>query len=69
MYAIRSYYAYDYSIYGIFHGKVKYISPDALLEQTKEGEKYYFRVLIGMDQTELVAKNGKTIALTSYNFV
>lgn len=56
--------AYDYSIYGMFHGKVKYISPDALMERTNEGEKYYFRVLISMGQTELIAKNGKKILLT-----
>jgi multidrug efflux pump subunit AcrA (membrane-fusion protein) len=56
--------AYDYSIYGIFRGKVKYISPDTLEEQTKEGEKYYFRVLITMGETELIAKNGKKILLT-----
>ena len=56
--------AYDYSIYGIFHGKVKYISPDALMEKTPEGEQYYFRVLITMGETELTAKNGKKIMLT-----
>ena len=53
--------AYDYSIYGIFHGKVKYISPDTLSEKTSEGEKYYFRVLITLDETNIVAKNGKKI--------
>jgi len=56
--------AYDYSIYGIFHGKVKYISPDALMENTSKGEQYYFRVLITMGETELTAKNGKKIMLT-----
>ncbi len=56
--------AYDYSIYGIFDGKVKYISPDTLMEKTSEGEKYYFRVLITLGQTEVIAKNGKKINLT-----
>lgn len=56
--------AYDYSIYGIFHGTVKYISPDTLMEKTSEGEKYYFRVLITLGQTEVIAKNGKKINLT-----
>jgi len=56
--------AYDYSIYGIFHGKVKYISPDTLVEKTSEGEKYYFRVLITLGETEVIAKNGKKINLT-----
>lgn len=55
--------AYDYSIYGMFHGKVKYISPDALMERTQKGEEYYFRVLISMGETELTAKNGKKIIL------
>ncbi len=56
--------AYDYSIYGMFHGKVKYISPDTLMERSSEGEKYYFRVLISMGETELTAKNGQKIELT-----
>ncbi|MCD6653386.1 MAG: HlyD family efflux transporter periplasmic adaptor subunit [Sulfurovum sp.] len=56
--------AYDYSIYGIFHGTVKYISPDALVEQNQKDEKYYFRVLIAMKQTELLPKNDRAIELT-----
>lgn len=56
--------AYDYSIYGIFHGKVVYISPDALMEKTAQGEKQYFRVRIALDSTELIAKNGKKIEVT-----
>lgn len=56
--------AYDYTIYGIFHGKVKYISPDTLVERTSDGEKYYFRVLITLGETEIIAKNGKKINLT-----
>ncbi len=56
--------AYDYSIYGVFHGKVEYISPDTILEKTQEGDKYYFRVLIVLDKTELVSKDHKKIELT-----
>lgn len=55
--------AYDYSIYGIFHGVVKYISPDTLVEKTSEGEKHYFRVQIALDQTELISKAGKKIEI------
>lgn len=55
--------AYDYSIYGIFHGKVRYISPDTLTEKTPEGEKHYFRVQIALDQTDLVSKSGKKIEI------
>lgn len=56
--------AYDYSIYGIFHGKVKYISPDALVEKTSQGDKFYFKVWISLDTKTLVAKNGKIINIT-----
>ena len=55
--------AYDYSIYGVFHGIVKYISPDTLTEKTAEGEKHYFRVLITLNQTELISKSGKKIEI------
>jgi multidrug efflux pump subunit AcrA (membrane-fusion protein) len=56
--------AYDYSIYGIFHGNVTYISPDALVEQTPKGEEYYFRVLISLDQTQINSKNQKKIEIS-----
>lgn len=56
--------AYDYSIYGIFHGKVQYISPDTIVEKTAQGDKYYFRVLLTLDQTALVAKNGQQIDIS-----
>lgn len=56
--------AYDYSIYGIFDGTVDYISPDTLIEKTPQGDKYYFRVKIVLDETKLIAKNGKEIEVT-----
>ncbi|MDY0195934.1 MAG: HlyD family efflux transporter periplasmic adaptor subunit [Sulfurovaceae bacterium] len=56
--------AYDYSIYGIFDGTVEYISPDTLVEKTPQGDKYYFRVKIVLDETKLIAKNGKAIEVT-----
>lgn len=56
--------AYDYSIYGIFHGEVSYISPDALVEKTAQGEKFYFRVQIKLNTTNLIAKNGKAIEVS-----
>lgn len=55
--------AYDYSIYGIFSGKVKYISPDTLVEKTSEGDKHFFRVLITLNHSELRSKSGKTITM------
>ena len=56
--------AYDYSIYGIFHGNVSYISPDSLSERTQKGEEFYFRVQIELDTKELIAKNGKKIEIS-----
>ncbi|MBD3842198.1 MAG: HlyD family type I secretion periplasmic adaptor subunit [Campylobacterales bacterium] len=56
--------AYDYSIYGIFDGKVSYISPDALVEKTPQGDKFYYRVRITLENTKLIAKNGKEIEVT-----
>lgn len=56
--------AYDYSIYGIFNGKVKYISPDTLIEKTSQGDKYNFRVWISLDTKELISKNGKIIEIS-----
>ena len=59
--------AYDYSIYGIFHGIVKYISPDALIEKTQKGEEFYFRVQIELDTKELITKNGRKIEISPGN--
>ncbi|MDY0403061.1 HlyD family efflux transporter periplasmic adaptor subunit [Sulfurovum sp.] len=53
--------AYDYSIYGIFDGEVAYISPDTLVEKTEKGEKYYFKVKVILNDTTLIAKNGRRI--------
>lgn len=53
--------AYDYSIYGILHGKVSYISPDTLMEKTAQGEKPYFRVLVVLNQSQLISKSNKKI--------
>jgi multidrug efflux pump subunit AcrA (membrane-fusion protein) len=56
--------AYDYSIFGIFHGFVSYISPDTLVEKTQKGEEYYFRVQVELNTKELIAKNGKRIEIS-----
>jgi len=52
--------AYDYSIYGVFHGKVIYISPDAIAEETRQGEALYYRVQVQLDDTSLL-RHGKPI--------
>lgn len=38
--------AYDYSIYGSMDGLVYYISPDALVEKTPQGDQAYYRAHI-----------------------
>lgn len=38
--------AYDSSIFGALHGKVSYISPDVLNEETRQGPFMYYRVRI-----------------------
>ena len=52
--------AYDYSIYGVFPGKVVYISPDAITEETRQGEVLYYRVQVRLDDTSL-SRQGKPI--------
>lgn len=56
--------AYDFSIYGIFNGRVKYISPDTIIEKTSKGDEPYFRVYVVLDKTKLKTKNGKKIEIT-----
>lgn len=52
---------YDFSIYGMFDGKVTYISPDTIVEETNRGEEYHFKVQITLDDNKLVSKNGEPI--------
>jgi adhesin transport system membrane fusion protein len=56
--------AYDYSIYGILDGKVIYVSPDALTEDTRAGEHIYYRVHVRIEQNHLKTKVGKAIQIT-----
>jgi multidrug resistance efflux pump len=56
--------AYDFSIYGMFYGKVSYISPDTIIEKTAKGDQPYFKVLISLDKNTLVTKNGDIIEVT-----
>lgn len=55
--------AYDYTIYGMLHGTVEYISPDTLIEKTQQGDKPYFRVHIRITEKELPSKNGKKVTI------
>lgn len=54
---------YDFSIYGMFDGKVSYISPDTIVEETSKGEEYHFKVQITLDKTKLISKSGETIKI------
>ena len=55
---------YDFSIYGMFDGKVSYISPDTIVEKTNQGEEYHFKVQITLNKTKLFSKNGEKIRIT-----
>ncbi len=56
--------AYDFSLYGMFYGKVKYISPDTIIEKTAKGDEHYFRVQVVLDKSKLISKTGKEISIT-----
>ncbi|MGM9512743.1 HlyD family efflux transporter periplasmic adaptor subunit [Roseateles sp. DB2] len=49
--------AYDYSVFGSLHGRVKYISPDVLTERMSQGESIYYRIQIAIDSAKLEAYN------------
>jgi len=55
--------AYDSSIYGALHGKVSYISPDTLIEDTKQGPFSYYRVRIQLAQPEFKGEKAHAIKL------
>lgn len=55
--------AYDSSIYGAMHGKVSYISPDVLTEESKQGPVTYYRVRIRITDTEFKGDKAKEIHL------
>jgi adhesin transport system membrane fusion protein len=44
--------AYDSSIFGALHGKVSYISPDVLTEETRQGPFMYYRVRVRITGSE-----------------
>lgn len=48
--------AYDYAIFGVLHGQVIYVSPDALTEDTRSGEHIYYRVQIKVDSQQPASK-------------
>ncbi|MDP4300760.1 HlyD family efflux transporter periplasmic adaptor subunit [Leptothrix discophora] len=53
--------AYDYSIYGSMEGKVTYISPDALIEKTPQGEQAYYRAHIQITSRRFKGDQAKKV--------
>ncbi len=49
--------AFDYTVYGVLHGKVVYVSPDALTERTATGENVYYRARVQIDEAALAERN------------
>ena len=56
--------AYDYTIYGSFHGKVTYISADTLSDETRNAnEPPFYRVQVKIRSSDLMEHAGKTIEI------
>ena len=55
--------AYDYSIFGSLRGVVRYISPDTLSEDTKQGELVYYRVQVQITEPEFKGSQSSSIDL------
>jgi adhesin transport system membrane fusion protein len=55
--------AYDSSIFGGVKGQVSYISPDVLVEDTKQGPNNYYRVHILIRETEFKGEKARQIEL------
>lgn len=51
--------AYDYSIFGSMTGEVSYISPDTLVEETRNGPQTYYRVQVRIKGHEFHGKPGQ----------
>jgi len=55
--------AYDSSIFGALHGKVSYISPDVLTEETRQGPFMYYRVRIRITGSEFKGDKANEIRM------
>jgi adhesin transport system membrane fusion protein len=54
--------AYDYAIYGTLKGHVSYLSPDTLLDETRQqGVIPYYRVQIVLDDKQFHGKKAQDI--------
>ena len=55
--------AFDYSIYGVLKGIVSYISPDAITEQSPQGEMLFYRVQISLADVDSQHLHGRAIKI------
>lgn len=55
--------AYDSSIFGSADGRVIYVSPDTLSEQSPSGERVYYRVHIRVDTDTMRRREGEPITI------
>lgn len=55
--------AYDSSIFGAMHGKVSFISPDVVTEETRQGPMMFYRVRIRITGTEFKGDKAHEIKL------
>lgn len=55
--------AYDSSIFGSLIGRVNYISPDSLTEETRQGPSSYYRVHVLVKESEFKGKKGQDIQM------
>lgn len=54
---------YDYTIFGMFEGEVKYISPDSIKDETSKDNEYYFKVLISVKKESM--KKLKNVSISA----
>lgn len=55
--------AYDSSIFGSLIGRVNYISPDSLTEETRQGPSSYYRVHVLVKESDFKGKKGQDIQM------
>ena len=56
--------AFDYSLYGMLHGELRYISPDTLSEQSQGGQtQSFYRVKVQLPRAQLLNPKARDILL------
>jgi len=56
--------AFDYSVYGMLHGDLRYISPDTLSEQSQGGQaQSFYRVKVQLPRAQLLNPRARDIVL------